>query len=452
MQCTDVTRTACSHAGGRRRGKAGLSPQVWFWLAGSALACLLLAAPDLVVAGEGPKKPADKAEVAKGPPQEMEGLVPPPLKRYFPKSKKVLNRVLKLKTVRLKGTASFAKASNVNDIMILWCWEPKITIRLEEEQDLPAKLRDRARKVSQKDLEAAFTKLIQGTTARQQLDPETARRFEKEAWQLVRRREFRPFFHNIILIEQDQVSALFNDRVPLPLKGNRGSEARNLSFALSVSNLVPLVRHAFKVENGPDAVVKDMDCRHVKASDRTGVELDLYFDKRTDNLVKIAHWGHGERAGVGKARWDHFFSRYQEKEGLKQWQKLQIWRDGKEFATIEVSGVEYFDELLPELKAVGKKLAPTPKDPPKEVGPKPKEVGPKQKDPGPKQKEVGPKQKEKGSSAENKAAALLEGARAAIKAGNAGLARVRLRIILNEHPRTAAAKEAAKLLVELEQK
>src|SRR5262245_14822207 len=130
MQCTDVTRTASLRSGNRRRVKAGLSPQVWFWLAGSALACLLLAAPDLVVAGEGPKKPADKSEVEKGPPQETEGLVPPPLKRYFPKSKKVLTRVLKLKTVRLKGTASFAKAQNVNDMTITWCWEPKITIRL----------------------------------------------------------------------------------------------------------------------------------------------------------------------------------------------------------------------------------------------------------------------------------------------------------------------------------
>src|SRR6185437_2335064 len=114
-------------------------------------------------------------------------------------------------------------------------------------------------------------------------------------------------------VEQDRVYALFNKRIPLLMRGNRGGESRNLSFALSVSNLVPLVRHSFQVEDRPEAQVKGRDCRHVTARDRLGTELDLYFDKQTDTLVKIAHWGHG--AVAGKVRWDHYFSEYQDNEG-----------------------------------------------------------------------------------------------------------------------------------------
>src|SRR5689334_15597256 len=43
-----------------------------------------------------------------------------------------VERLEKLQVVRLTAKASFAKATNVNDITLMWCWEPKITMRFVE--------------------------------------------------------------------------------------------------------------------------------------------------------------------------------------------------------------------------------------------------------------------------------------------------------------------------------
>jgi hypothetical protein len=335
-------------------------------------------------------------------------------------------RLEKLKTVRLTATASFARAKNVNDITILWCWEPKITIRFEENlPDDTVELLKRAAKQAGKSESALFLQMVQKTREKLQHDPETARRYDKEARRLILRRDYKPFLHTVLMIEDGDVYMLFNGRLALREKGPRASEARNLCFALSVSNLVPLKRHSFQFESRPDVPVKDMPCRHVTARDRLGTELDLYFDKRTDLLVKIAHWGHGSGrgAGAGAVRWEHYFSDYRETDGLKQWRKLQIHKEGKEFATIDVSEVQYFDKLLPEMQPLRKAPA-----------------GGK----------GGPERPAPRSAAEDKAAALLAQAREAIRNGNAALARVRLRILISEHAKTPAAREGAKLLKDLE--
>lgn len=264
-------------------------------------------------------------------------------------------RLDKLKVIRLDAKARFAIAKNVNDITLMWCWEPNIMVRFEE-------------KFQQANLDNLF-KLAQGsglgeeTFVRQivvklkeqmKLDAATARRYDAEVEDILRRRDYKALFDAILLIDTNDAHAIFNKRLALRQPPAQAAKMRNLCYALSLSNLVPLKKHAFTIEAGSDVDVRGKPCRQFRVRDTQGTQLELYFDKATDLLAKITTPnGHDPRA-VGlvsrTARWDHYFSDYRESDGIKQWRLLECHVDGAPYATLTVERVQYFDRLLPELQ------------------------------------------------------------------------------------------------------
>jgi hypothetical protein len=44
---------------------------------------------------------------------------------------------------------------------------------------------------------------------------------------------------------------------------------------------------------------------------------------------------------------------YRETEGIKQWRKEEVYNDGQRFATLDVTGVEFFNEMRPEFRRPG---------------------------------------------------------------------------------------------------
>ncbi len=341
-------------------------------------------------------------------------------------------RLKKLKAVRFNAKVSFAIATNVNDITIMWCWEPKIRIRCEEivprKDDLEkaldllqrsGKTEDANVRRVQEAVREVVDKVIAQTKEACRLDARLARQYYDETRLLLGKRDYRPFFDDpILIVEGNEVFTLFHKRLSLPLKeGKQATQTRNLFFALSVSNVIPLKQHKFQIEDGKEEMVKGRECRQFKVQGIQGVKLAFFFDKQTNLLAKIAHEGRDPAGGVltkKEVLWEHFFSDYREAEGIKQWWKLEIQTGGRPFATFEVRDVQYFDEMPPELRRPDENVAA-----------------------------------KEAAATETKAAEFLAKAKQALEAKNVSLARVRLQNIVAEYGNTQAAKEARTLLKSL---
>jgi DNA-directed RNA polymerase subunit RPC12/RpoP len=266
-------------------------------------------------------------------------------------------RLAKLKAVRLVTKSTFASATNINDIHLMWCWEPKITFRMDEnfrDADLNKVLKQL--KGTGKNQQQVMRQIMETAKAGFELDTNLSRRFDDECNILIKRGEYKPLFDTVLLIEGNEAYRILNNRVSVPLKSKQATQMRNLSFALSVSNLIPLKLHKFPVESEKEAIVKNKPCDQFRVSDPDGLKLQFFFDKETNLLSKIAHMGHNPRGGGGtiaaakETYWEHYFSDYRETEGIKQWRKLEVHNDGRLFATLAVSEVHFYDELRSELR------------------------------------------------------------------------------------------------------
>ncbi len=264
-------------------------------------------------------------------------------------------RLEKLKVVRLAAKASFATSTNINDITLTWCWEPRITMRFVE--TLPdVSMNLRASQINQ-DGNAARERLLQDLKASCDLNADLAQKFDREARRLLASRNYTPFFGAALILEDKAVFQVFDGKLALPLKSARAIPMRNLCFALSVSNLIPIQRHQFRVTPGEPQFVNGRNCDQFTVDDSDGLKLQFYFDKETNLLAKIAHMGHNPSAlpgQRGQVYWEHYFSDYRETEGIKQWRKAEIDNDGLRFATLDVVGVEFFNEMRPELRRPGR--------------------------------------------------------------------------------------------------
>jgi hypothetical protein len=303
------------------------------------------------------------------PPKEVDPPVPdkkpaPPTGPEFILPLDVLgptDKLQKVQVVRLQAKVSFADAQNVNDVTLTWCWEPHITLRVDEtfrEQDLKQiyALVEEAGASGDEEV----LKLYRQVKELPELDPKLARAFNDEVNALLKQRNYRPLFDSVLMMDGSEVFSIFNKRLVLPLKNRQAAQVRNLCFALSLSNLLPLKHAGFTIKTAEDATVQARACRHFTVKDAQGLKLDLYFDKETTLLTKISHPGYKPTpTGISQDQvlWEHFFSNYRESDGIKQWRKLEIRTAGKLYAVIEVVDVEYFQQIPPELHRPNAKTA-----------------------------------------------------------------------------------------------
>lgn len=268
------------------------------------------------------------------------------------------NKLDKLRVVRLKAKVSFLGSQNVNDINLTWCWQPHITMRVDEihrEQDM--KLIYAYAEAAGDQRDGAVMKLVRQSKELPDPNSKVGQAFFQEVQTLLQQRNYRPLFDSCAMIDGQDVFTLFNKRLVIPLKGRSAAQLRSLCFALSLSNLLPLKDHRFTIEPAGDVKVKARDCRHFTVQDADGLKMDFYFDKQTTLLTKITHMGYkrveGNVSSKNEVLWEHFFSNYRETDGIKQWRKLEVRTGGTLYATLDVVDVEYMEEIPPELRRPG---------------------------------------------------------------------------------------------------
>jgi len=266
-----------------------------------------------------------------------------------------VERLEKLKVVKLTSKTSFTGGTNVNDITLMWCWEPNIVIRFQEEN--PQQVRN-------------LTPILDGggNNLRENMLRETKagldftndaaleRKYEEEFRGLYGRKEYAALLSTVLLLEHKQAYLVFNKRLAVPMKPARTRALRNLCFALSISNLIAVKRHDFKIDEGGVVEVRGKKCKQFTVTDKEGTKLDFFFDEETKLLSKISHMGHNPRGLPGDEQrilWEHYFSDYRETDGIKQWRRLEAHNSGFPFAKLDVTEVKFFDEMQPEMRRPG---------------------------------------------------------------------------------------------------
>jgi hypothetical protein len=108
-------------------------------------------------------------------------------------------------------------------------------------------------------------------------------------------------------------------------------ELREEPYVWWLMTLTPLQKDGFELKVLPDAKVKDQDAAVVKVSSKGHPDATLFFDKRTDLLIKIAR--RAKQAGVPLNK-EYYYSDYKEFDGVRLPAKELITLNGKPLSEV----------------------------------------------------------------------------------------------------------------------
>jgi outer membrane lipoprotein-sorting protein len=106
-----------------------------------------------------------------------------------------------------------------------------------------------------------------------------------------------------------------------------------------MASLLVLRDTAFSLTSAADAKVDNQDTRVVKASRKDWPEVKLFFDKKTNYLIKIEYKTIAEELGNKEVTMDVTMSEFKDVDGAKVAYKRVVNRDGKKFVEAELTEI-----------------------------------------------------------------------------------------------------------------
>jgi hypothetical protein len=103
-----------------------------------------------------------------------------------------------------------------------------------------------------------------------------------------------------------------------------------------IASLVPLKNKAFEVKAAGSAKVGDMDTLVVEVSRKDYPTTKLYFDKKTDMLVRMEYRAKAKDLKFQEVPMEMNFSNFKEVEGAKMPHTMVLKRDGKRYVEADV--------------------------------------------------------------------------------------------------------------------
>lgn len=122
------------------------------------------------------------------------------------------------------------------------------------------------------------------------------------------------------------------------------NDQREEAHANQVSSLLPLKGKEFTLSSLGDVKVNDRPAVGIKVSHKGCRDINLYFDKESHLLIKTERRVRDEMADQ-EVNQETFFSAYKDFDGYKQYTKIDVKRDGKQFVDMEVSDYKAVDKL-----------------------------------------------------------------------------------------------------------
>jgi hypothetical protein len=131
-------------------------------------------------------------------------------------------------------------------------------------------------------------------------------------------------------IEGDELKALLED-----------------NFSNHVESLVPLLKDKdFTLSSVAEAKVNGKPAAGVKVKAKDHKDIDLFFDKETGLLVRVARNAYNAET-MKEALFEIVYSDFKDFSGVKQPAKARLTRDGKPFADVEVTNLQLLDKVNP---------------------------------------------------------------------------------------------------------
>ena len=121
------------------------------------------------------------------------------------------------------------------------------------------------------------------------------------------------------------------------------AEAKEEAYAEWVSSLTPLTDKQFTLSPLGELAIEQRQTVGVKVASKGHRDVDLYFDKETGLLAKIATQAMDD--GGQLVSEETLLSEYREFNGIKQPTKYNIKRDGKLYMESEVTEVRLVEKL-----------------------------------------------------------------------------------------------------------
>jgi hypothetical protein len=123
------------------------------------------------------------------------------------------------------------------------------------------------------------------------------------------------------------------------------AEGKEGLYAGWVAALYPLTEKEFKFSPLGESKVGDKEAIGVKVSRKDHRDVNLYFDKKTNMLLKMEHQAKDVMAGDTEFNQETFYDDYKDVDGTKQPHKLVIKRDGKDFVDAEITEIKLLEKL-----------------------------------------------------------------------------------------------------------
>jgi outer membrane lipoprotein-sorting protein len=115
-----------------------------------------------------------------------------------------------------------------------------------------------------------------------------------------------------------------------------------------VATLLPLKDKAFTLKTLADVQVKGAPARVVQVTRKGYPEVKLYFDKKSNLLVKFAHRGKSDDMKSKTVLFETYFSDFRDVDGAKHAHKWEMTRDGKQYVESQITAVRAVSKLDPK--------------------------------------------------------------------------------------------------------
>lgn len=123
------------------------------------------------------------------------------------------------------------------------------------------------------------------------------------------------------------------------------AEMKANMYAEVVASLMDIESKHYELTTLGGMKIKDKDAVGVRVSKKGERFVDLWFDKKTNLLVKSESRGKDPFGMGGEALQEKYYSGYMAVSGIQTPQQLEVHNDGKRIVTMELSDTRYHEKL-----------------------------------------------------------------------------------------------------------
>jgi len=131
----------------------------------------------------------------------------------------------------------------------------------------------------------------------------------------------------------------------IDLDGDQLKAMKDSAHASNVETLVPLLKDKqFTLEALKEEKVNDKPAVGVRVKAKGQRDVDLWFDKDTNLVVKVARISY-DSDSMKDAKYEAIVTDYKDFGGIKHASKVQVIKDGKKFMELDITDVKPVDKV-----------------------------------------------------------------------------------------------------------